>query len=445
MNYLTSVNMPNIKTRERLNTSKQQVSFKGYQDFVEKMTETDIPKTKADIKGRIASAFPLIFKDMTTKDASQIYDAMANNNGSNGQNGLTNFLTATSNQISPEKRVSFINALQNGIKIIKKGLPLGTIERKEGNVIVTSYDNEEGKAATIKFPESNRNFKVFGPETDVKTFLKESFGDKRMLKICPVGWTVPDTQILYETNNSFKELIDEIETKLKASMDTESPEFEKKFAKAKKLVAGEFYEAAFKQFWEPIDKEIFGKSDTPFSREDLGMVTSASYAGIDKAAMDYAKDHNIPTANIIPFVYARWMDDGTNCPYPLLVTNTVDDYANACAEAADILLVTGGRDHSYSKDFANFMVKEDKVVIPVDIMKEVFNYSIPAISRGKIANAAARLIEKGLEVKNLDIAKNGTYNNDLTETQNHVANAIKNLLKQRTYIDPDQIVGKVLS
>jgi hypothetical protein len=62
--------------------------------------------------------------------------------------------------------------------------------------------------------------------------------------------------------------------------------------------------------------------------------------------MDYADSKNIDVVTVTPFTYAEWMDKSK--AYPMLVTNTVDDYAEACAQGA--MLVTGGRDHAWQKD-----------------------------------------------------------------------------------------------
>ncbi|MGD9580222.1 MAG: hypothetical protein AB7V50_02515 [Vampirovibrionia bacterium] len=434
-----------------LNLNKQlvnQVSFTGYKEFVDQMSDGSMPKDSSEMKGKIGASFPLLYSKLPVKDAVAIFEAMQKGNETGGKSGFTNFLVSASQGISAGERVGFINALQESMEEVRKNLPLGTIEKKDGNVTITSFDNDKGKAATITFDESKRGNKVFGPQDiSLEDFIKDAFPERQTLKICPVGWTVPDVEVLYENNKSFKELIDDIEKTLltKMGVGKDNADFQTKFAKAKKQVAGSLYESAFKQFWAPIDNAIFeDQESTIYNRNQLGFVTSSSYAGIDKAAMDYAKEYNIPVANITPFKYAEWSDKGDNAPYPMYVTNTVDDYANACAEAADILLVTGGRDHTFNKDIKNMLIEQNKVVIPVDIMKEVFAYEIPAISRGKVANAAALMIDKGMDIGKLDISKNIIPSTKLTTTQNQVATAIKTMLKQKTQVNPDDVVSKLI-
>jgi hypothetical protein len=188
-----------------------------------------------------------------------------------------------------------------------------------------------------------------------------------------------------------------------------------------------------------VDNYLF--NDLGLKAKDVAFVTSASYAGIDKAAMDFAKNRNIDVVNITPYCYAEWMD--TNLKHPLLVTESVDDYAKACAEAANLLLVTGGRGHAYQQDFKRFMVDENKAVLAVDVMKEGLNLKVPALNKGVVDNAAALLIEKGFNAENADFAKNVRNAANLTPMQRVVAGALETLHRQFTFTNEKAIAEKL--
>src|SRR5690606_33164130 len=130
-------------------------------------------------------------------------------------------------------------------------------------------------------------------------------------------------------------IVSDLEAQLqKRNLDPSSEQYRKLVAKGRKKAAALFYENAFKTFWKPIGehiKKLAGESN--IKPGQIVFLTSASDAGIDKAAMDFAADISATVLNITPFTYAEWMDP--KAQHPLYITNSVDDYAKACAELAD--------------------------------------------------------------------------------------------------------------
>lgn len=432
------------------------LSFTGYQDFLNGMS-SNIPKTTEEMQAQIAVQIPDLFKRMTLDDARQIYDLIDQGNKSTGVSGFTNFLLNFAKTVDPSKRVALINSLQDAISSVKASAPLGELQTFQGDdgkwkVKIISYDNNEGRASEITLNLEDHKNIIMGPNQRVSEFKQAVLGKEPKIIIGPVGWTVPDTEVLYDNNPAYKGIVDKftseittiLEHKRGNKVDSNDVELNDLVKRGKKQIADEFYQAAFEKFWNPIDKALFGTSETSSQRSKLGFVTSSSYAGIDKAAMQYAKNYNLTVANITPFAYAEWSDSGKEAPFPILVTNTIDDYAKAYNEFADILLVTGGRDHTFSKDFRHSMVDNiANTVIPVDIMKEVFAFEIPAVYQGKVANAAALLISKGQDVRQLDISKNLVPLPGLTETQNRVVTAIRTKLDQMTTVDPNAVANSL--
>ena len=447
----------NSNTIKAPRQKQYQPSFNGYQDFLTGMSK-DIPTSDNEMRAKIGATLPDLFKNLSSEDASQIKDLIdqGNNDKEKGLDGFTNFILKLIQGKPKTEWISIINSLANGLNVIKNSCPLGEmIENKEDNTVkIISYDNNEGKASEITLKLEDHKNIICGPETSVADFKKMVLGNEPKLVIGPVGWTAPDTDVLYDNNPTFKTIIDkftdslakQIEEKRGTKIDKATDlEYQKLLKKGKKDIAGQFYQAAFEQFWGPIDKALFGKNDPYVPRNKLAFVTSSSYSGIDKAAMDYAKKFNLTVANITPYTYAEWTDTDGNCPYPLKVTSTVEDYAKDYNEFADILLVTGGRDHAYGKDFKNSMINSlCNTVIPVDIMKEVFAFEIPAVYQGKVANAAALLISRGMDAKNLDISQNVIPSTELTDTQNAVVTAIRTKLKQMTLVDPEKLASKLV-
>jgi hypothetical protein len=329
-------------------------------------------------------------------------------------------------------------ALLADIRKLQTSLPLGTVTRENGNVVITNLDTKTGEPEVTSFPETTRSV-VAGPEVSMKDFMKQALGDEPKVVICPVGWTAPSPQVLAQNNPTFATQLQKVTAELTAALGAGHPDLNKKLEKAGKLLAGQAYERAFKLFWEPIDQYLFEERKLDPSK--FAFLTSASYDGIDKAAMDYATSKNMQVVNVTPFCYANWMD--TKQPHPLKISNTVDDYAKDCAEGAGMLVVTGGRDHAWSKDVDNFLVKERKLVIPADIMSEALAMDVPATKDGVVDNAARQLNEMGVSVGTGKYAKNVRSSGKLTAFQQEVAGAIETLYNQTTFADAKAIVKKL--
>ncbi len=337
-------------------------------------------------------------------------------------------LSATAQHLDGLGRVSLLRNLQKLVENARRHLlHLGTVETTAKEHIITSY--ADGKEAVTRFPVANRAI-VRGPETPVEEFMTQALGPAPRVIINPVGWTIPNPDVLAENNPVFARKAEQLKAALEGN-----PDFDKLYKKGMKKMAGQYYEAAFQQFWQPILEYLFDDLKLPVNR--FAFLTSASYDGVDKAAMDFGEARDIDVVNITPFTYAEWMDTGKS--YPLLVTNDVDDYAEACAKAANFLFVTGGRAHAWQKDVKNFMIEENKAVIPVDIMREIHGFEIPTVQGLAVENAARMLIDRGLDISKAGFAQNVRNKESLTETQKQVAGALVTLYNQLTTADPKAI------
>lgn len=347
-------------------------------------------------------------------------------------------LSALVQNLTGKDRVDFVNNVNATNAGVKASNPVGTVEHKDGKYIITSYDNDEGKAAITEIAEAQRTL-VAGPETDMKTFLSKALGDTPRIIISPVGWTVPTPDVMIRNNKAFKDMADLLKASLVEKYGESHPELDKKYQKGLKKLAGEAYEQAFQRFWEPIDKYLF--EDRKLDPKRFAFLTSASYAGIDKAAMDFADRKGISVVNVTPYCYAQWMD--TSRSDALLVTKTVDDYAKACSEGANLLLVTGGRAHTWEKDVKNFLIEQNKAIIPVDVLKEFAGFDVPAMADGKVDNAARLLLDRGLETGSASFTQNVRHSDHLTESQRKIAGAIETLYNQLTFADPKKIAASL--
>jgi hypothetical protein len=399
--------VPSITPQQNVQL-RQQVRFSGIQEFAQALS----PK-KPNLEA-ISQNLPLLFDKLD----------------------LTPVLTG----MDTSERVRFLNAVTHLHSQVKDNLPLGTLEKKidpadeKEKWFITSFDNEDGSASVTRFETVKRN-KVFGPETDMKTFLTEALGPGPRLIIGPAGWTIPNPDVLINNNPQFKKKADQLKVDLVEALGKDNPNFEKLYTKGVKQLASEAYEEAFRSFWGPIQKYLIEEAGLDPSK--LAFLTSASYSGIDKAAMDFADANNIDVVNVTPYRYAEWMD--TSKSYPLLITNSVDDYADKFAQGATFLFITGGREHALRKDAANFMFEQNKAVIAVDIMKETLGFDVPSLLRGVVDNAARLLNEMGFSVKTAGFAQNVKSSNKLTQSQKEVAGAIETLYKQMTFTDTRKI------
>lgn len=296
-------------------------------------------------------------------------------------------------------------------------IPLGKIEAKGGNVIITSW--AEGKPVEVKFPEGRRTI-VRGPETSVHDFLREVAGGEPALVIGPIGWTIPNPDTVAEQNDFIRPQFQALERTLSGDALT----------KAKKELVARLYENAFDQWWAPIQRNLNRLiEEKKLPKDRIIMLTSASNSGIDRAAMRFADKNGITVANITPFVYAQWMD--TTKTYPLLVTNTVDDYAQAYAEGADLVVLTGGRDHALKKDVALGLLGNHNLVVPADVLQEEVGITVPATINGKVENAAAYMQKRGLHVAGMDLAQNPRLLPGLRPSQAHTVAALERLFNQK--------------
>lgn len=303
-------------------------------------------------------------------------------------------------------------------------VPQGSFEISNGQYVIDPFDGKE----PLRIPVGQR--KVFGPGTDLNTFMEEAFGnEKPRLVICPVGWTVPDPDNVASLNPKVQEKFEAQRAELTQQLGTDTgADFEKAFKKAKQGILKKYYEAAFQQWWAPVQAEL----EKLVKRNGLDMgeicfLTSASYDGVDKAAMDFAEKAGMKVANVTPYRYARWMEPSLN--HPLLVTNTISDYAGACS-AADVLLPTGGREHTLGEDIARAFVGRKAVTIATDIMKEVHGFNIPAFKDGKIENAAAYMQDQGFRVANMALADNPVDIPGLRATQRDTVAVLERLFNQ---------------
>jgi phosphoglycolate phosphatase-like HAD superfamily hydrolase len=304
-----------------------------------------------------------------------------------------------------------------------KNLPQGKFDIKDGKYVIDPMDGE----APIEIATDKRQ--VFGPGTDLQTFLTESFGKKPKLVICPVGWTVPDPDNVGSLNPKVAAKYAEKRAEAAKTAGADSgPAFDKAYTKLKKQVLKNYYESAFKQWWAPVQKELMKQlKERGFETSEVCFLTSASYDGVDKAAIDFAKQNGMKVANVTPYTYARWMNQDSSDP--LLVTNTISDYADACA-AADVTFVTGGRDHALGEDIARGLIGKKTTVIVADILKEEHGLTVPAWKDGKIENAAAYMQDQGLKIANMALAENPVDIPGLRGTQLAAVAVLQRLFNQ---------------
>jgi hypothetical protein len=246
--------------------------------------------------------------------------------------------------------------------------------------------------------------KVYGPGTSVQAFLDDAFGEGPRLVICPVGWTVPDPDNVASNNPMVAQRFADLESQVAQRFEPGSTEYQKELTKQKKMQIKKYYEAAFKQWWGPVQKQLQEVVQrNGFNNGQVVFLTSASYDGIDKAAIDFATENGMKVAMATPYTYARWMS--TDVDYPLLITNTISDYADACAEA-DVTLVTGGREHTLGEDIARGLIGKKNTVLTVDLLNEALKISVPAWKDGKIENTAAYMLDQGFRLANNRLALN---------------------------------------
>jgi hypothetical protein len=174
---------------------------------------------------------------------------------------------------------------------------------------------------------------------------------------------------------------------------------------------------------------------------EICFLTSASNAGVDKAAMDFARKQGMKVANVTPFAFAHWMEPASR--HPLLITNSIADYADACA-AADVTLVTGGGRHTWNEDVARRLMGEEiggedmvrrligkkTTVVAADIMREEHGLVMPPTSHRQITNAAAYMQQKGFRVANMDLAEFPTRSDGLKASQQNVVAVLERLFNQ---------------
>ncbi|MBY0403106.1 MAG: hypothetical protein K2X66_04350 [Cyanobacteria bacterium] len=324
----------------------------------------------------------------------------------------------------PQGDLKAVNADLKTIGGLANQFPQGSFDIQGNDYVIDPFDGQ----APLKIPTDKR--KVFGPGTSVETFMTEAFGkEKPRLVICPVGWTVPDPDNVARINPVVNQKFEVQKKKLIESMKVDSgADFEKAFTKKKKQIIKDFYEAAFKQWWGPIQQELKKQVDrNGLNMGEVCFLTSASYDGIDKAAIDFAKNAGMKVANVTPYTYARWMN--TDSTDPLLVTNTIADYAEACA-GADVTLVTGGREHTLKEDIARGLIGGKTAVIAADILKEIHDITVPAFTNGKIENAAAYMQNQGFSVANMSLAQNQSELSGLKPSQRNTVAVLEKLFNQ---------------
>jgi hypothetical protein len=111
--------------------------------------------------------------------------------------------------VAPADRLQFIANLRG----LAGNIPLGSIERKDGKIVITSYDNAKGEAKVTEVDELSRPH-VYGPETRVETFLQKALGPEPRVIINPVGWTIPNPDVLIQNNPVFKKQTEALKSAL---------------------------------------------------------------------------------------------------------------------------------------------------------------------------------------------------------------------------------------
>lgn len=146
------------------------------------------------------------------------------------------------------------------------------------------------------------------------------------------------------------------------------------------------YEEAIEEFYSPIQK--YFKEGIGLSQDDIALVSSVSYSGVDKAVMDLGQKNGINTLTVTPFDYSIY---GRNQhPFPTIITDTIPQYVDVYGKLSDNIIVTGGRDHAFKFDAGGKWLRQNEGrLIPVDVLKDYKGIIVPPTINGKIENAAA--------------------------------------------------------
>lgn len=440
-----TLNVLNSTKVQALQKNTATPSFRGIKEFTDAISKKDMEPALFSSPDIVAENLALLFKNLNSKDAFKIYTAMDKGPG------LKNLLNLAGKEVPVDQRGNFVNELATTVSEIDKKLERGLVERNvpikyNGNMVtdgirLTKYGAGPGENP-VEFPASLRDGKVFTTqEISFKDFVKKAFGESPRLILCPVGWTIPNPDLLAQNNSKVNDKFESARMQLIQGLGTDKGEvFENALKKVKKQIAAEYYQIAFKKFWEPVAKVLF--DDLKMSKDKIGFLTSASYDGIDKAAMDFAKAEGIKVANITPWEYACWANpEGKE---PLLITNTIEEYADGCSLMSDILMVLGGRDHSLEKDAERALIKNKKPMMAVDILNENYGLDVPALVSGKLENATRYLQEAGFDLAANSYAKNLIAGSSLTDTQKQVATIIYKLYGQVSDVDENQLVDKLV-
>lgn len=421
----------------------KQPSFSGVKEFAQALADSGVVSDPKKAEKAIASNFQSLFSNLSPESAVSIYDSMGKSPG------LESFINTAAKGIPTGERKTFVEDVTAISEKISKDLPRGQVEmnvpidykgKSVKNGCRITVFGKDGKDKTLEFPAINRNNQVYSSaKTDFEAFKKAAFGDGNRLIICPVGWTTPNIDMFAANNPEIQQSFQKAAKSIaKALGKDQGKDFDAVFTKTKKAIVGEYYDKAFKKFWGPVYDLLHTKLGV--DAKNLGFITSASNAGIDKSAMEFGHDKGIAVANVTPWDYANWADpEGKD---PLYITNTIEEYADACSDLSDLLMVTGGRNHSLEKDVQRALIQNRKPVIVVDVLNEAYGFNVPSQSNGSLENVAKYLEESGMDLASNAYAKKQIADaGELTDSQKLAATVIYKLCSRLTDVDQTSIAN----
>ncbi len=280
-----------------------------------------------------------------------------------------------------ETQLGMINSIANLRKVLEElqsRVPCGEYRVEKDKLFVTYFKPDSATNTIvpktteicIQNPRTKKPVKVFGPNTDAMQFKEQAFSVKPYVTVGPVGWTKLKPAIVEANGFDLSYWGDE---------------------RAKVTALAKAYAKGTMKLVTPVYDYLLKAG---CKRERMAYVTSATNEGVDEIFMTHAKKRNIPTATIIPYQYAAYMDK--NHRFPLLITNNIARYGDTFSDIADITLITGGRDHVWHVDLKDQLVDNKKWAIPVDVLREYSGIEIPATnSQGDLENSARLLLDRG--------------------------------------------------
>lgn len=289
-------------------------------------------------------------------------------------------------QKNPERSVELFTSIQEALSGLQKAAdfaPRGHFKREGTNLQITSFDSEnglikEGKITNLIIPE---NVKIYAPGTSANEILQTSFDKRPFVTLSPSGWSSIKTDGIDKSS---------------CNMD-----YWGKDQAAQRKILQAAYKKDFMKFMEPIFEcaKMLG-----LDTDRIAIVSSFSDCGIDQAAMEFATANNHKLITVGPYKFVEYANTQRPHQFPIVLENTVSDYGNKFAELSDIMMVMGGRDHTWLFDTKNQFIGKKGTTFPADLLDMYHGLKIAATKAdGSIENSARVLKELGLNPFSNDV------------------------------------------